>query len=92
MSAMHWGLILTVLTGFAAGAAAMAWDARQVVIALAATVAFQIAAIACFLIGTQHRRKRTVIRGSAKNPLTPPVRADTIPSHTPATTEQGIEN
>lgn len=56
MSATHWGMTFTLLTGLADGAAATAWDDRQIVVAVGATVLFQGLAILSFLLGSRRRR------------------------------------
>lgn len=55
MSSTHWGMVFTLLTGLAAGAAATAWDERQIVVAVGATLLFQGLAMACFLLGSRRR-------------------------------------
>lgn len=79
MSATHRGLIFTMLTGLTAGATATAWDERQMLLGISATAVLQVAAIACFLVGSRHRR--TVAQDGRKNPLTPtpPVATMTAP-------------
>lgn len=81
MSATHWGLILTALTGFAAGAAATAWAERQMLFGIAATAVLQVAAITCFLAGSRRHRRHTGTQDGRKNPLTPmpPVATMTAP-------------
>jgi hypothetical protein len=55
-------MVFTLLTGLAAGAAATAWDERQIVIAAGATLLFQGLAILTFLLGSRRKRSARPIR------------------------------
>ncbi len=80
MNATQWGLVLTLLTGFAAGAAATALDERQMLVAVVGTLTLQVLAIAAFLRGARRRHpKRHRGRADAhENRLTATAPANTM--------------
>jgi hypothetical protein len=80
MNATQWGLALTLLTGFAAGGAATAWDERHMLVAVVATLIFQTLAIVAFLRGARRRRpKRHLGHANAhENRLTATASLDTM--------------
>lgn len=93
MSATHWGIVFTLLTGLAAGAAATTWDGRQVALAVGATLVFQTLAIVCFLLGSrQQRRKQHVASDDVrKNQLTAASPVDTMIAPHTDNNQTGIE-
>lgn len=72
MSATHRGMVFTLLTGLAAGAAATAWDDRQIAMAVGATLLLQVLAMVSFLLGSRRRKAVQAINSddASKNQLT----------------------
>jgi hypothetical protein len=91
MSATHWGMVFTLLTGVAAGAAATAWDDRQIALAVGATLIIQILAIACFLLGSRRQQKNITSEDARKNGLTPLPLVDTMVAPNTDNNQTGIE-
>lgn len=93
MSATYWGMVLTTLTGFAAGAAATAFDERHMLIAVVATLAFQSLAIVSFLHGARrHREKQRISnKDDHENRLTAVSPDDTMIAPHTDNNQTGIE-
>lgn len=93
MSATHWGMVFTLLTGLAAGAAATAWDDRQIAVAVGATLLFQGLAMVSFLKGSRLRRSTRSINCDdvRKNQLTAAPLANTMIAPHTDNNQTGIE-
>ena len=92
MSATHWGIVFTLLTGLAAGTAATAWNDRQIAVAISATLLFQVLAIVSFLLGSRQRHASQPISSDArKNQLTAASPVDTMIAPHTDNNQTGIE-
>lgn len=93
MSATHWGMVFTLLTGLAAGAAATAWDDRQIAMAVGATLLLQVLAMVSFLLGSRRRKAVQAINSddASKNQLTAAPPADTMIAPHTDNNQTGIE-